>query len=248
MTPVELENIIEALAPELAGCYVLIGNNTPAAGIRSELEGRILGVFRRDLASIGRPELESTNRWRGIRSAIWINIAAIREANKALPPAERRLFDWATILGVLLHESGHVLDAGCVTVEPPEKDLTELRSSFDKWVMAPLKRRTDPPWFLHEKSWIRCSIHLAYRGRRRLLPVPAIGVVDTVRYGLSSVEKYESALGNEPSTMMNLPFKTILSTAPPAAFIELWKKDTSRPRATDTAPADHTELLHGERK
>jgi len=229
MTAVELENIIAACAPELEqAVYVLIGRNMPTAGTGCESHGQLLGVTCKELSAIARPQLERTKRWRGIRPAIWINVAALTERKQTYSPKIQQLLNRARIVGTALHEAAHVVDSGNKCTEPSEQALAKLRPNFKKYVNAtPRTRPNSCSWRGHGKQWIRLSLHLAYRARCLDLPIPASVVVNCEQYGLSPTSEYERALADEPMRMVSWTLQIIRSTKAPAAFTDLWKRNTT---------------------
>lgn len=130
--------------------------------------------------------------------------------------------------GTLIHELGHVL---------ADREFDEIVAggdSADASVRSDrLKESTGEPIFLeaspslpkwhgHGHQWIRAVIHLIVRANVNYWDVNFADLC----YGLSSRLEYLEALGDEPHKLARLPVSEILKTDPPAAFLELWERDT----------------------
>jgi hypothetical protein len=92
---------------------------------------------------------------------------------------------------------------------PPSKAPAAIATMFDK----------------HEGPWIRAAVHVFERAKRFRWPIDLESIVETCLYGLSPSAAYQAALGDEPVRFLNRSFADIRATAPPPAFVQLWKRD-----------------------
>lgn len=165
------------------------------------------------------PHLERIGLWRGSG-----DVVVVCEPWFRLEPSRA--------YGTLIHELGHAIDnrefEEIVAGEDSSADAAQ-RDRLKESANEPIFREVSPSlpkWHGHGDNWIRAVIHLIARAN--------IGYWDVAFadpfYGLSSRLEYLEALGDEPNKLASLPICEILKTEPPAAFVELWKRDT-QPKA-----------------
>lgn len=163
-------------------------------------------------------------------------VAAADALARTAPSAEEfRL----AVLEVTVHELGHILSFSSPFRVPAAGIEATLRClgeppgpDFDRFAAADA-RRTVKPWADHGAEFVRIVLHLQHRARR--LGVPVCPIAAGADYGLSSLDRYREALGNEPERFARLAFSEIKRLPPPRAFAALWEYDTHprTPRETD---------------
>lgn len=137
---------------------------------------------------------------------------------------------------IVLHELAHMLDrpalyyvrkdagSGQMHIGDPTDECPD-RLHFDSLVLIESSKqppRSDlPPYHGHGLSFIRTVIHLAYRATLVGFDTAPAGIFSGTRHGLSLTREYQDALGDEPSRLLDLTFRDIASTKPPAAFADL---------------------------
>lgn len=226
------EALCRAVAPDVANgpLYVMLHADLPA---RLRFGDGPAGLTTRHLDLILRPTLERLGRWRGRGPAMIIDPTAVSEALAHRDWSSRRRAFAPAMLGVVLHELAHILDADLTSRPEPESDLVVFAGMA---LAAELNGTTAPtngpsapiPWRWHEWRFIRTAVHLAHRAsttETRILPTD---VFDAAEYGLSSTWQYVTALGKEPARLAACHFATINATPPPAALAELWRADFLR--------------------
>lgn len=129
--------------------------------------------------------------------------------------------------GVLIHELGHVVDnRGLEAVVSDEGIELTLQKDQAKVALGDPVFVDDsgpaPKWSGHGLSWIRAVIHLICRAG---VSQWHVNFADE-GYGLSDRVEYIKALGDEPRRLESLPVAEILKQPAPAAFTELFERDT----------------------
>ncbi len=134
--------------------------------------------------------------------------------------------------GLTIHELGHLLPA-----RAPREDIppTAEALAHEKELLAALRDTPAPevdylpPWWQHEGSYIRRTLHLWHRARSHGHDIHAAELCIAGRhYGLSTVAHYIRALGDEPARMAHCSFAEIEATLPPPEFTLLFELDKVR--------------------
>lgn len=138
------------------------------------------------------------------------------------------------ILGVVLHELAHGLDAGL----PTSTEVTDEDKPYTKPEMLQLReyfrdeqsRKLLPPWHDHSERFVRSCCHLAWRAGQ---------VFESVRPNhLSFASNYHPLPYNELAFMRSLehelkarstePIKAIIESDAPRVFVDRWAAATGR--------------------
>ena len=86
-------------------------------------------------------------------------------------------------------------------------------------------------------QYIRTALHLAHRAAVLGVAVASLDVFDATAYGLSPIQHYADALGDEPARLADSTIHTLEQTPPPSAFADVWLADVrvwmNRPDAQD---------------
>jgi hypothetical protein len=228
----QAEALCRAVAPEVASgpLYIVLHADLPP---ELRVPNGPAGLTTRHLDLILRPTQERLGRWRGRGPAMIVDPTAISEAVAHRDWSSRRRAFAPAMLGVVLHELAHILDAELMNVTEPEPELVmfarlSLAAELNG-VTAPTNGPAAPiPWQRHEWRFIRTALHLAHRATTVGTRVFATDVFDATEYGLSSTWQYVTALGDEPERLAACDFAAIQATPPPAAFAELWRADFLR--------------------
>lgn len=223
------EALCRAVAPDLAGrpLYVVLHADLPA---ELRVANGPAGLTTRHLDLILKPTLERLGRWRGRGAAMIVDPTAIAEALAHRDWSSRRRAFAPAIMGVVLHELAHILDADLSGGPEPEPDLVVFAGLA---LAAELNGTTPPtngpaatiPWQRHEWRFIHTALHLAHRAAATGTRMFATDVFDAAEYGLSPTLQYVKALGDEPERLAACDFATIRATPPPPAFADLWRAD-----------------------
>lgn len=83
-------------------------------------------------------------------------------------------------------------------------------------------------WHGHGAMFIRAVLHIAHRLNNQALPIVLPWAFNHWAYGLSAVEQYMKALGDECRAKDWLPLAEALSGPMPAKFERLWTADVLR--------------------
>jgi hypothetical protein len=84
-------------------------------------------------------------------------------------------------------------------------------------------------WTSHEARFIRAALHIGHRLRQRGYLVSPEGMsVAGERDGLSDGMEYHPAIKGELNKMIDVTIVEILKTQAPAAFVDLWQRDTQQ--------------------
>lgn len=133
-------------------------------------------------------------------------------------------------LNCVLHELAHILDRPALYAEDPGDTLERMQ--FDRLVAIDVlnspPRAELPAYYGHTASFIRISIHLAYRATLAGFDTKPGGIFQGHRHGLSPAAMYEEALGDEPESKSSLCMGELRDIPPPAAFSKLWQADIER--------------------
>lgn len=238
----QAEALARSVAPNVAtgAFYVVLRPDLPP-GYQGGEDGP-LALTSRHLDLMLAPTLERQRRWRGRGPAILLDPVAIAADAGHRPRSSRRRVFPAVVMGVVLHELAHIVDAGPRDDAEPDADLIQ----FGRLTLAAdLTGREPPtngpgaviPWRGHEWPFIRMAFHLANRAAGLEIDVAARDVFDAGDYGLSPTYRYVAALGNVPERLAGQPLTLISAAPPPAEFVELWQADVrawmSRHEITD---------------
>lgn len=179
------------------------------------------------------PWLQAGRRWRDRGIAFWLDdVAIIKAAREACGDHDdlHATISRQWVAAVACHEMAHaVVDNFAARLD----DVTPAFETFARTVTAGwcLKALPELPasYFGHEAPFIRVLLHLLHRASIYLgYRVPPAMAFRSDAYGLSSIWSYSAAIDDEPARMAGLPFSTITSTPPPAAFAKLWADDMAR--------------------
>lgn len=223
------EALCRAVAPDVASgpFYVVLRPDLPAEYQGGD--GGALALTSRHLDLMLRPTLERQRRWRGRGPTILLDPVAIAADAAYRPrPSRRRVFP-PVVMGVVLHEFAHIIDAGARDDETePDPDLIQfgrltLATDLTGVVLPTNGPGAGVPWRGHEWPFIRIALHLAHRAAALGVDVTARDVFDARDYELSPTERYVAALGDEPQRLVGRPIATISQVSPPAAFVALWE-------------------------
>jgi hypothetical protein len=130
--------------------------------------------------------------------------------------------------GIVVHELAHEL----LSIEQPRQATAEVQATVQhSWRSWPVHRGAT--WAGHDATFIRALLHLIHRvqghGVRVCLPV----AFSHSAYGLSSLEQYQRALGEEPAMTDWLPLDAVLAREAPLKFQNLWSRDIRPGRTCD---------------
>lgn len=146
----------------------------------------------------------------------------------ALPATGEIVFRPDAVLpGIVCHEVGHLL-AEPAARKSPLAELATLVPAVACDYVESHRVSGLPPWFGHDDRWIRAACHLYDRAAslRRWWITPSDLCAAGPTYGLSEVYDYLDALADEPSRKRGETFSEILASPAPAAFVNLWRKDS----------------------
>jgi hypothetical protein len=221
------ERVARACVPELAGLPLYIVQPRADSMVTSAMLGDWSGCFFRRLDVALRSELERQGRWQGRGVAFVIDADAIRRRWPDAFSGER------AIVGAVLHELAHWLNAPEAT-PPSVESPAEAYREFTEACARPTPPTPIPAAFWsHGAGFTRLACHLWHRARhgggysltpRRLL---FAGDYPTLE-ALSRPPAYLESLADEMELCRGWPLRTIIATAPPAAFSDLWRTDTAR--------------------
>lgn len=220
--------IIREIVPDLAGrnFYIILDSDLPSSAPHSDNIG---GCASAALATSYRDAIGP--RWKGRGPAVVVAEAAWKWAGAHQRPRHRIEHIRRAFLEIAIHEAAHVVDRGWYEdAAPTPETIRATREAVEETLAdapnhAPGNR---PPFHGHEWQWLRIVLHLIHRANAFGYECFAAGAVDSDFYGLSYINDYARALGDEPDRFAYLPFATINHTLPPPAFCELWNADVER--------------------
>lgn len=204
---------------------------------------RCFGIFNRDLDLVARESIG--DRWRGRGPAFMLDEDAIAtvvsdvfvEPRLSMPHLnfdrrERSLFG-EICTRVATHELAHVLEHRVTRNRKTRPVAREIASREVEQLQE--STRVDRaaggiPFKAHGWKFLRNLLHLAARSAcvppGRAMPLDSL--FDAPHYQLSPIEEYAAAIGDEPERMREYSFAAIRATHPPAAFVDLWRRDFLR--------------------
>jgi len=179
---------------------------------------------------------ELHGQWRGAGCLIAVNTWQIQQVAKSPPFASRetkKAIARDLFLQIVIHELSHLVEQ-----DYPEGDLppwaTASRIAWPRETSDTVREfvvegnpKSLPAWHDHRLPFIRAALHAVHRAADP--HVRPSDVFDARAYGLSRTTAYVEALGDEPERLRRLSFVEIRNTEPPAAFVELWERDTRQP-------------------
>lgn len=164
--------------------------------------------------------------WRGRGPAIVVNDRLLSEESPS--PADFRL----AFHSVAIHELAHVVERIPVIpeVEPLPEVVELVQGMVDNeiYIIPEKRKKPRPPFFLHDARFFRALLHLRYRAWcAGFVALVTVGH-DFANHGLSDVLDYQTALGNEPFDLKDIPVSDVMALDPPQAFIDLFRRDCER--------------------
>lgn len=222
----QLEKAARAILPERR-VYVLFASQLP----KQYRPRGCFGLTGRGLDLVLRDTIGATWQGRGAVIVLDENQAQcyVRECQPFAPEAitaRRELWKAAA------HEVGHVagrlvLPSEIEDDDPGFRDVVG-GALFDFCANPPpIAVACLIPWEGHDGRFIRLLFHAAHRVRLAASEwIPYCGWFDPRQYGLTSREdQYQTALGDEPERLADVPLTEIASIPPPPTFVETWRSD-----------------------
>ena len=221
-----LLEVVAEVDPALAGPLYVV--NKPLATAKA---ATFSGCDR-----VHEAEITAAGLWSGRGPCVVIDLEAFYGRSfaeaKSRGFGERRADKLARIAlaGSIVHELAHHLveqDAG------GEKELFAsgvemvkqiFRDQMETGVAAANSLTPSEPWAKHDARYIRAVCHLTHRMRRSLPDLKYSHVYDSDLYGVSPSGLYAASLAGELLDS-NGSIRTILASAPPAEFRDLWRAD-----------------------
>jgi hypothetical protein len=173
--------------------------------------------------------------WRGRGVAMAIDFREIQKYTQATRLYQPRFLDHWRLLAadVFMHELAHILErpqpCKLGPVAEPPRVIRAKQVNLLEHVAAMSIEPTNSPAFIaqHPLAFLRMALHIVHRAKP-FIPYATIGgVFCGSGYGLSSGYAYREALGGEPERMTDATFAEIRGTKPPAAFVDLWRRDVA---------------------
>lgn len=185
-----------------------------------QCHGRLGGLTAVGLSALVRESMPG--EYFGPSPAIAIVDDHLRDGTYS-PDGSAMLFD-----SMVLHEFTHIVSAGVSFEICPESDPEQLRDLV-QMPSAEWPSHTGPlRWAGHDCRFIRALCHLHHRMQSRGHWVSLSLAFSHESYGLSSVEEYADALGDECQRKDWLPMSEALALPMPAKFQKLWTDDVVR--------------------
>lgn len=133
----------------------------------------------------------------------------------------------AHVRAVALHELGHILE------RPADGEgIDERRRVFEALCVgyavsreAPTDENAAPPFRDHGLRFVRTCLHLWRRAQAAGWEVPLSGYCAGRQYGLSHINMYREALGDEPRRLAGYAIRDIINAPYPREFRRLWDED-----------------------
>lgn len=159
---------------------------------------------------------DSIENWLGRGPCLVINDAALIEDFD--PDDHEEL-----VLNHTLHELAHILDRQELFARRP---VDRDRIVFESLVMESLNssKPVEPAIVGHGLQFIRIAIHLAERANADGYDFRLAGVCPTHKFGLSPIDDYYEAIGDEVARNFNVRFRDF--GPPPDQMIDLFNSDT----------------------
>lgn len=235
----ELDRLAATLLPEFAPLYWLDtaelpqNRKLPAWGYT----GRGLDASVREV--IG-------DRWQGRRPCIVLDLECIEHETRDdayFSPELLALAVRGHILGIAIHELGHVADDG-IDQRPLTTQLSGFADMAHELSVAFYTADADlkdgkPPWYLHSAGWLRCTAHAAHRARQAGFHFPDTAVWNRLNSVCPLLHTATANLETELHELAHVPLSKLNTYAPPTDYRGLWRCKTSRWRST--RPAIDTE-------
>ena len=131
---------------------------------------------------------------------------------------------------LVAHELGHAVLQG---QGPTKADFAGLEKIVATHIGEWPAHFGDIPWLGHDARFIRGMIHVGHRLSNQGLSLCMPAAFDHRSYGLSHIDGYVEALGDEPATNDWLPIIEALDRPMPAEFWELWGRDVANSLGLD---------------
>jgi hypothetical protein len=159
--------------------------------------------------------------WRGRGPCMVINdLALLGEAPDELETC---------FLATALHELAHILERPALYRERPNAEPARLM--FEALLLAhvvaepPSSEEARASLPHHGQRFIRAALHLRHRAEAAGVCIGAALVCPNRQYGLSHVNAYRAALGDEPIRLADARIRDVLASPPPQDFSRLWADD-----------------------
>lgn len=126
-------------------------------------------------------------------------------------------------LPTVLHELAHAMATPDTQKALPKPEAEKAAASFaqDFAARCEVGAMGGPSGLgVHDHRFIRAAIHLAHRAH-----IAPARVFNSSRYGLSGIEVYAEALGDEAIKLAEASFADILAKPAPEPFLEIWRAD-----------------------
>lgn len=235
-------DLIRSIVPELADgpLYVV---QSDAGGLPSQYRNGFVGLHSPWLDVALSSWLRDRGEWRGRGPAVVVNAPSLRYDAERDAGTDQAFADelfQGRLTAVLVHELAHVVEGPIDRREFPE--LAAASRQATEAVRRWSADNTPPavPWQGHGGDWLRLLAHVHHRAERlldRRLPTPW---VCGDNYQLAPYLAYRTALADEPERLRGQTFETIRNTAPPEAFVDLWRNDVRRWFSSFTEPTAET--------
>lgn len=216
-----LEALAPQIAPDLAGVPVYVINAQPP-GCHGCTSSTTDAAYR-----------DRIRHWRGRGVGMVVNFRGIQKYTRETRPFQPRFLDHWRLLAadVFMHELSHILERPRLydeAVEPPRVIRTKQANLLEHIAAMSAEPTSSPAVIVqHPLAFLRNALHVVHRAKQ-FIPYATIGgVFCGADYGLSSGYSYRDALGSEPQNMEAASFAEIRETKPPAAFVELWRRDVT---------------------
>jgi len=135
-------------------------------------------------------------------------------------------------LSVAIHELAHIVARYPLLSDQSESDHAAIAAQADRLaqqVAAPRPIETRLiPFFGHGARFIRTALHLCFRAALVGTPMSPTAVFNGEGYCLSHVNRYRTALGDEPNRMVADSFREILEQPYPPEFWQIWTTDVAQ--------------------
>lgn len=138
------------------------------------------------------------------------------------------------VIGAALHEICHWLDVPKPQEPAPETAAEQYIEFVNRCKSPPRYHASIPADFWgHGRSFIRLCCHVWWRichGGGYVMRPDFLAFASTYE-GLEALSRpiaYIAALDSELAANRDLPLRTLANIAPPAAFVDLWKRDEGK--------------------
>lgn len=183
-----------------------------ASELRMECDGELAAMSSPGMSSLIKEAMPDA--FRGFAPAMMI----VDEPLRRLP----QTIAAAVLDAHVVHEASHIVNTMHVDKDCPHHGLNDLVQT--RWQSWPNYSGL-PLWSTHDLRFVRGLCHIAHRFESRGHALAMPYTFQHERYGLSPIETYQAALGDEPRSTSWLPVREVLAKPMPDAFVTLWSQD-----------------------